>query len=84
MAERFIIFCKATCPFCVSALQVMQEHNLSYSEVSFEPEQEQILSEIKGAYSWKTVPMIFSRTGDDIKFIGGYTDLLDHLELDEQ
>tara|TARA_B100000131_G_scaffold278672_1_gene283352 strand:- start:2883 stop:3131 length:249 start_codon:yes stop_codon:yes gene_type:complete len=81
--DRYIIFSKPGCPFCVSAVQLMQERDLEFGEVVFEPEQENILAEIKKVHDWRTVPMIFKRVGNDVKFIGGYTDFLDHLGIDE-
>ena len=81
--ERYIIFCKPTCPFCVSAVQIMEQHNLNFKQVVFVQDQEALLTEVKEAYEWRTVPMIFKRVENTITFIGGYTDLLDHLEIDE-
>jgi len=62
------------------AQDLLQEKNKKYNVIQFESEQEEVLTEIKKAYDWTTVPMIFSRVGQDIKFIGGYTDLLKLLE----
>ena len=40
-----------------------------------------ILQEIKEAYNWPTVPMIFQvRDNTSINFIGGFTDLEKHLD----
>ena len=77
---RYILFIKQTCPFCVKAVQLLQQRGLPYKIVDFEPDQEEVLREIKEAHSWKTVPMIFERDGADIKFIGGFTDLEEWLE----
>ena len=72
---RYILFIKETCPFCVKAVNLLEEKGLSYKVVNFLPEQQQLLREIKEAYSCSTVPMIFERNGADISFIGGFTDL---------
>jgi glutaredoxin-related protein len=61
-------------------VKLLQKKELDYSVVDFSAEQLEILSEIKKAHDWPTVPMVFSRTGQDIKFIGGYTDLLESLK----
>ena len=51
----------------------------SFKIVSFEPDQESVLTEIKDAYDWPTVPMIFQIDDDKkINFIGGYSDLVEH------
>lgn len=77
---RYIIFAKESCPFCVKTLELLKQLNLPYNVINFEPGQEGILSEVKEAYNWTTVPMIVARNGADIKFIGGYTDLEKWLE----
>ena len=74
------MFAKESCPFCVKAEALLQQNNLLYNVVNFEPNQESVLTEIKRAHNWNTVPMIFERTGADIKFIGGFTDLQKWLE----
>ena len=73
---RYILFAKKTCPYCIMAQDLLQERGEDYSVVDFEPGQEGVLTEIKKAHEWSTVPMVFSRDGQDIKFIGGYSDLL--------
>ncbi len=73
---RYILFIKKECPFCVKAIQFLEEKKIEYSLVNFNHEQESILQEVKNAYNWKTVPMIFSRDNDLVKLIGGYTDLI--------
>ena len=83
MKEKFIIFCKPSCPFCVSAVDLLRREGITFKQVTFTPEQDDLLTEVKNAYEWRTVPMIFKRAGNNITFIGGYTDLLDHLEVDE-
>ena len=39
---------------------------------------------MKDAYDWKTVPMIFSRVGNVINFIGGFTDLVNSLDSNNE
>ena len=73
---RYILFIKKECPFCNDAVTLLEEKQANYKVVDFSPDQEQVLTEIKEAYSWATVPMIFARRGQDIKFVGGFTDLL--------
>ena len=80
---RYILFTKRECPFCIKALEFLEKVKADYREVVFEQGQEKVLQEIKNAHEWKTVPMIFSREGASINFIGGYTDLL-KLHTNEQ
>jgi glutaredoxin 3 len=77
---RYILFVKEICPFCVKAVQLLEDKGVKYNLVTFDPGQEEILKEVKTAYDWKTVPMVFYRNNNLIKFIGGYTDLLEELK----
>jgi len=77
---RYILFVKESCTYCTMAVQLLEEKNLSYKSIAFEPDQETVLQEVKEAYAWNTVPMIFYRNGNLIKFVGGYTDLLKEIE----
>jgi len=77
---RYILFIKEECSFCVKAVQLLEEKKLNYKLVVFDSSQEMILQEIKEAHDWATVPMVFYRNGSLIKFIGGYTDLLEEIK----
>ena len=72
---NYIVYVRGNCPFCVKAEELLNTKNLNYKIVNFSDDQTELLSEIKDAYSWPTVPMIFRREKNEIEFIGGYTDL---------
>jgi len=72
---NYIVYVRDNCPFCVKAEELLNTKNLNYKIVNFSADQTQLLSEIKDAYGWTTVPMIFRREKNEIEFIGGYTDL---------
>jgi len=72
---NYIVYVRDNCPFCVKAEELLSTKNLNYKIVNFSADQTQLLSEIKDAYGWTTVPMIFRREKNEIEFIGGYTDL---------
>lgn len=73
---RYVVFAKETCPYCVKAIELLEDKEQNFKIVNFEQDQTNILEDIKEAYQWKTVPMIFKVSDDTtIKFIGGYTDL---------
>ena len=81
---RYVIFSKETCPFCTKAQTLLTEKNKTFKVVNFEAEQEQLLQEIKDAYDWPTVPMIFRVSATaNIDFVGGYTDLCKFLSEKE-
>lgn len=81
---RYILFVKKECPFCVRAKELLEERGLEYKMVNFNQQQEGVLQEIKVAYDWKTVPMIFSRSKNVINFIGGFTDLVESLDKNNE
>ena len=78
---RYVLFVKNECPYCIKAKELLQSKKENFRIVSFEPDQENVLKEIKEAYEWSTVPMIFQVKGNkNIDFIGGYDSLVDHLK----
>jgi glutaredoxin len=77
--KRYILYVKASCPFCKLAEDVLIEKEEKYFVVPFDMQPE-VLQLLKEAYSYETVPMVFKREGDQINFIGGYTDLVKHLD----
>ena len=79
--SRYIVFCKPTCPFCVKAKELLEEQKLEHSMVDVGDTWEQL----KEAFRWKTVPMILEVENDVLyHFIGGYTDLVEYLDVEEQ
>lgn len=82
--SKYIVFSKPSCPFCVKAVELLKEKKAVNSVVNFNGSMEQqvLLSEIKSAYDYETVPMIFKRDGNSVQFIGGYTDLVEHFSQD--
>lgn len=42
------------------------------------------LSELKDKYNWPTVPIILETSSKGENLIGGYVDLVDHLEVDNE
>ena len=77
---KYVLFIKDECPFCVKAIDLLESKKLNYNVINFLPDQEDILDEIKEAFSWQTVPMIILKHENQTKFIGGYTDLLEEVE----
>ena len=77
---KYVLFVKEECPFCVKAKELLVERGENFKLVVFKKGQEKVLKEIKDAYEWPTVPMIFHvADASAIKFIGGCTDLEKHL-----
>ena len=78
---KYVMYIKKTCPFCVKAQRFLQEQKKDFKIVDFE-ENDNVLQNIKEAYNWSTVPMIFELEDQEhnIKLIGGYTDLLEYFQ----
>ncbi len=81
---KFIVFSKKTCPFCIKAREILESLDLEHYIVNFEKDQFSVLEEIKTAHDWKTVPMVFLKNDSLVEFIGGYTDLLERLEVGKE
>jgi glutaredoxin len=76
---KYVLFVKQACPFCVKAQEFLREREKDFEVVNFEEERQEVLHDIKHAFGWPTVPMVFE-VDDDTRFVGGYTDLVNHLE----
>lgn len=77
---RYVLYIRETCPYCAQAQELLKEHEADFKLVRFEKGQEKIVQEIKDAYEWGTVPMVFQIAESGvINFIGGFTDLKQHL-----
>ena len=79
--SRYIVFYKSTCPFCVKAKELLEENELEHSLVEVGDE----WGQLKEAFRWQTVPMILEAESDVVyHFIGGYTDLVEYLGIEEE
>ena len=70
-----IVYSKKPCPYCEQAKSLLTRKNIAFKELDVtRPEVlDQLRELVPGA---KTVPQIFI----DGTYIGGYTDLVDHLK----
>tara|TARA_B100000579_G_C22714468_1_gene796219 strand:+ start:535 stop:795 length:261 start_codon:yes stop_codon:yes gene_type:complete len=76
---KYILFVREDCPYCVKAESLLKQIGAEYKIVNFTKQQSSLLQEVKDAYDWQTVPMIFERDGNIVNFIGGFTDLIKYL-----
>ena len=75
----FIVHGRTSCPYCVSAVGLLESKNISYV---FSPANDSVLSEVKQRWNHRTVPMVIERDLYDSgheSFIGGYDDLCAYL-----
>ena len=59
-----------TCPFCIRAKQVLDEHGVSYEEIVMDGKNAE-LNEVKSKYGHHTVPIVLL----DGEFVGGCSEL---------
>ena len=81
--NKFILYVKTSCPFCLKAEELLREKDKEFSVVPFD-EHPEVLDHMKWAYSHKTVPMVFHMHGPHIQLVGGYTDLVKYLNEREE
>ena len=79
---NYIVFVKPSCPYCVKAINLLEEKGKKYKVVNFAEGQGEVLREVKNALDWQTVPLIFFRKNNTMDFVGGYTDLLKQVSDD--
>ena len=80
MGERFFVIGRSTCPFCIMAEDLLKASGKACTFLDYSASQH-ILEDYKEFYGQDTVPIILSNnleTGYTLR-IGGYTDLLEHL-----
>lgn len=67
---KIVIYTKDPCPYCVRAINLLEEKNLDFSEIDLTDKPDEI-QKIKDQTGWRTVPIILIND----KVIGGYMDL---------
>lgn len=80
---RAIVYTKTICPYCTLAKQYLREHNIEYTEVTFDDdsERQRMYEELGLVGPQRTVPQVFVIGSDGApQRIGGYHDLL-HSDL---
>ncbi len=70
MQTKVTIYTKDPCPYCVRAIQFMNNRGIVFEEIDLTGQEEKI-NEIKQKTGWRTVPIILFND----QVIGGYTDL---------
>ena len=78
----YVLYIKSSCPYCTDAESLLKEGRLPYKTIDL-TDHLPIWEEIKEAYEWGTVPLIFEREDKFSVLVGGYTDLKRYLAPDE-
>lgn len=79
MANRYLVYGRRSCPFCVKAINLLEsrsEENIFF-DFSEDPES---ITEAKNFYKMETVPIIIqnNKIFGKTTLIGGYTDLVEY------
>tara|TARA_R100000773_G_C4117376_1_gene54514 strand:- start:47 stop:301 length:255 start_codon:yes stop_codon:yes gene_type:complete len=77
----FEIYAWTDCPFCTHAKELLIEKEEQFLFCCID-QSDLLLQHIQTKWGWKTVPLILERNTDneDVKFIGGFTDLQKYME----
>ena len=76
---RYTVWAKSRCPYCQRAQELLLEKELPYDIIMVDENQE-LLQEVQQKFNWSTVPVIVETKDDNEIFVGGFTDLVEHLE----
>jgi len=79
MTNDLIVYAVEACPYCDKLVELLEREHLGYDLVLLEKDST-VLEQIKKAYRWSTVPMVFRRNPRSFKLIGGYNDFKEQLD----
>tara|TARA_R110002020_G_scaffold37239_17_gene112599 strand:+ start:32729 stop:33028 length:300 start_codon:yes stop_codon:yes gene_type:complete len=80
MNKYYHIYASTMCPFCVKAINLLNESEHDYILTLVDRSQD-FLDNLKEKYNWETIPIIVEHNRDsdgEPMLIGGYTDIMDH------
>ena len=77
--DRYTVWAKSHCPYCHKSQRLLLEKGLPH-EIVMVDENKELLHEVQQKFNWSTVPVIVERKDDNEIFVGGFTDLVAHLE----
>ncbi len=85
MVGYYTLLVKSGCPYCVKAIELLQEKELPFRVINYVPMDdgrgENLLSAMKSMFGHSTVPIVIREEEDkNFKLVGGYTDLVEHLD----
>tara|TARA_A100001015_G_C15033182_1_gene734467 strand:- start:1308 stop:1559 length:252 start_codon:yes stop_codon:yes gene_type:complete len=82
MDDKFYIYGRSSCPFCVEACNLLKTTNMWYKFFDLETDR-RFLDEAKKFYGYETVPLVLkidSKTHTAV-FVGGYDKLKESLNV---
>jgi glutaredoxin len=82
MGKHYTLWVKSGCSFCVKAQQELLE-NIKSHTIHVMDEKVEELAEVQSLWNHSTVPVVVLHENDQETFIGGYTELKEHLDTKE-
>lgn len=76
--KYYHVYAKATCPWCVKAINLLHEQGCEFVLTLVENSPE-FYHNVKKKYGWETVPMVVEvDVAGNERFLGGFTDLQEY------
>ena len=72
--KKYVLFIKETCPYCVMAVELLEEKNLEYDTINVNGNVI-LAQQVKNAFNWNTFPIVLEQENDVSKLIGGFDSL---------
>ena len=81
MFDSYLLYIRTSCPFCVKALDELQERGLDYRRIDVDECPEDFIYQLKDAYDHDSFPMVlgYDETYHSYSWIGGCDDLIGFL-----
>ena len=85
MYDSYILYIKASCPFCIKAIDRLEKEKKSYKTIIIDDCPDGFVCQLKEAYEHKSFPMIlgYDETYQSYSWIGGCDSLMDHFNHPE-
>tara|TARA_R110002012_G_scaffold60767_3_gene159186 strand:- start:258 stop:515 length:258 start_codon:yes stop_codon:yes gene_type:complete len=83
----YIVYGLKNCEYCKLAVEELRIRGCSFYYFSMDSDTSpdgSSLNDIKSRYEWPTVPIVLSCSSDGERIVGGYVDLVDHLETKDE
>lgn len=79
------IYGTESCTYCKEAMKLLDLHDLdyTYTDIRLMTDVDKDTIQKVARKVFRTVPQIFKVVGNDLVYVGGYTDLKDDLKKDE-
>jgi len=79
--DSYVLYVKIECPFCIRAVETIEEKGFEYKIVEVDDCSEGFIGQLKDAFSHDTFPMImgYDDTYESYNWIGGFDNLIESL-----